>query len=304
LETVASTSQIHRGQVTTLTWRDVQNLSVLLADRAVRKRATSVFGIPTGGAIVAVMVADLTGLPLVEQPDNDTLVVDDLIDSGRTMQPFANHRHDALIRKSHSPKHLAPDACEMNGWIHFPWESNTRPDDAIIRLLEFIGDDPKREGLVETPRRVLAALQEMTEGYQQSPAQILARQFTERADEIVVLRNIQFQSLCEHHLLPFIGSVTLGYLPDKTIVGISKLARLVTCFAKRLQVQERMTTQIADAIMTHLNPKGVAVVVRANHLCMACRGVRQSETELVTSSMLGVFRDDPKARSEVMRLIE
>ena len=174
-------------------------------------------------------------------------------------------------------------------------------EDAVSTLLRFIGEDPSREGLADTPARVVRAWREMTAGYQEDPAEILSRTFDESSDELIILRGISFYSMCEHHLLPFYGEACVGYLPGK-VVGISKLARLVNCFAHRLQVQERMTRQIADAIETHLHARGVGVVLRAHHLCMGCRGVRQQETDMVTSAMLGTLRTDATSRSEFLRL--
>ena len=174
-------------------------------------------------------------------------------------------------------------------------------EDAVATLLRFIGEDPSREGLADTPARVVRAWREMTVGYHEDPAEILSRTFDESSDELIILRGISFYSMCEHHLLPFYGEACVGYLPGK-VVGISKLARLVNCFAHRLQVQERMTRQIADAIEEHLQARGVGVVLRAHHLCMGCRGVRQQETDMVTSSMLGTLRNDAASRSEFLRL--
>ena len=174
-------------------------------------------------------------------------------------------------------------------------------EEAVATLLRFIGEEPERDGLRDTPARVVKAWREMTAGYAEDPAEILSRTFDESSDELVILRGISFYSTCEHHLLPFYGQAVVGYLPGK-VVGISKLARLVECFAKRLQVQERMTRQIADAVETHLEARGVGVVLRAHHLCMGCRGVRQEETEMVTSSMLGTLRTDATSRAEFLKL--
>src|ERR1700719_1686364 len=149
-------------------------------------------------------------------------------------------------------------------------------EDAVATLLRFIGEDPSRAGLADTPARVVRAWREMTVGYHEDPAEILSRTFDESSDELIILRGISFYSMCEHHLLPFYGEACVGYLPGK-VVWISKLARLVNCCAHRLQVQERMTRQIADAIDEHLHARGVGVVLRAHHLCMGCRGVRQQE---------------------------
>lgn len=175
--------------------------------------------------------------------------------------------------------------------------------EAVSTLLRFIGEDPSRDGLADTPDRVVRAWREMTAGYGEDPAEILSRTFEETSDELVILDGISFYSTCEHHLLPFYGTASIGYLPGK-VVGISKLARLVQCYARRLQIQERMTKQIAAAIATHLDARGVGVVVRAHHLCMGCRGARQPATQMVTSSMLGVLRNDAVSRSEFLRLCE
>ncbi len=174
---------------------------------------------------------------------------------------------------------------------------------AVRTLLEFVGEDPDREGLMKTPDRVAKALLEMNVGYAQRPELILATQFSERSDEFVILKGIQFQSLCEHHMLPFVGTATVGYLPSEKVVGLSKLARLVHCFAKRLQVQERLTTQIANAVLDHCGARGVGVVITAHHACMSCRGVGETDAEMVTSSMLGMLREDARARAEFLSLI-
>lgn len=175
---------------------------------------------------------------------------------------------------------------------------------AVEALLEFIGENPSREGLVDTPMRVLKSLREMTTGYGMEPKEILATTFeADGYDELVMLRGTRFTSLCEHHMLPFVGVAHVGYLPRKRVVGLSKLARLVECYAKRLQIQERMTREIAEAMVKHLDPIGVGVVVRAHHSCMSCRGVRQQDAEMVTSTMLGAFRDSAPARAEFMTLL-
>lgn len=174
-------------------------------------------------------------------------------------------------------------------------------DTLLLYLSQYVKDFPV-EGVRDTPKRVVKMLEEMTAGYSQKPEEILGTVFEDSYDEIVILKDIEFTSLCEHHLLPYMGSVDIGYLPKDRVVGLSKLARLVECFARRLQIQERMTRQIAQAIVDHLQVEGVAVVVRAHHSCMGCRGVRKPGATMVTSCMLGVFRDDSKARAEFMSL--
>jgi GTP cyclohydrolase I len=169
-------------------------------------------------------------------------------------------------------------------------------------LLWYVGEDANREGLLMTPRRVVAMLAEMTRGYHEDAAGILETVFDETCDEMVVLTGVTFTSLCEHHLLPFAGTATLGYVPNGRVVGISKLARVVDTFACRLQLQERLTQQIAHAVAENLEPKGVGVVLRATHGCMAHRGAAKPGSELVTSEMLGVMRDKPEARAEFLAL--
>ena len=178
---------------------------------------------------------------------------------------------------------------------------DSEAEDAVVTLLRSIGEDPSRDGLLNTPRRVLQALREMTAGYNEDPAAILSTTFDESSDELILLRGIEFYSTCEHHMLPFSGTASVGYLPGR-VVGISKLARLVQCYARRLQIQERMTRQIAVAVEEHLQARGTGVIVRAHHLCMGCRGVRQPHTELVTSAMFGTLRNDAVTRGEFLKL--
>lgn len=175
-------------------------------------------------------------------------------------------------------------------------------------LLTFIGEDPERDGLKDTPARVLKAWKEMTAGYAQKPGLILERDFDSRGyDQVIAAPFVEFYSTCEHHLLPFFGVAHVGYLPDSgnsRVIGLSKMARLVDCFARRLQIQERMTMQIADEMQKYLSPQGVAVVIQAKHLCMACRGVQKHKAVMVTSAMRGIFRDEGPARQEFFKLIE
>lgn len=173
--------------------------------------------------------------------------------------------------------------------------------EAVRVLLAAIGENPDREGLRDTPARVVRALLEMTAGYCEKPAEVLGTTFDVPTDQLVAVRGIEFSSLCEHHLLPFTGTASIGYLPGDRVVGLSKLGRIVDTFARRLQVQERLTQEIAGAISDVLRPLGVAVVIRGHHSCMACRGVRK-RAEMVTSAMLGRFRDNPELRAEFLAL--
>ena len=178
-------------------------------------------------------------------------------------------------------------------------------EDAVRTLISWAGDNPKREGLIETPKRVVKSYEEFYAGYDQDPSEILSKVFEEIEgyDEIVLVKDILLESHCEHHMVPFIGIAHIGYIPNKRIVGISKLARIADVFAKRLQTQETMTAQIADTINEVLKPKGVAVVIDAQHQCMTTRGTHKSESSTITSRMLGLFRTNSNTRNEFMNLI-
>lgn len=271
-------------------------------------KLAAVYGIPRGGLVPAGIVASELGLPLTSdpRPQADTLVVDDLVDSGATVAPYmeAGTPVDALYRKTWAPL-TSPATVDGDPWLIFPWEATSTtggPTDAVTRLLEWVGEDPTRPGLIDTPARVVKAWAEMTAGYAQDPAAILARQFPDRCDEMVLVTGIDFVSLCEHHILPFTGRAAVGYLPGEQVVGLSKIPRLVHAFAQRLQVQERLTEQVALALNEHLQPDGVGVIITAHHSCMSCRGVRLAGASMTTSALLGKFREDPRARSEFLTL--
>ena len=179
-----------------------------------------------------------------------------------------------------------------------------RMQDLVRALLSALGEDPDREGLIETPRRVEQSLQFLTSGYHTDIDSVInGALFTVDYSEMVIVRDIDFYSLCEHHLLPFFGKCHVAYLPNRRVIGLSKLPRLVEVFARRLQVQERLTSQIADTIRDKIDPLGVAVVMEATHLCMSMRGVEKQNSVTVTSAMLGVFRDDARTRHEFLELI-
>jgi GTP cyclohydrolase I len=186
-----------------------------------------------------------------------------------------------------------------------PGVSRDQAEEAIRTLLRWAGEDPAREGLLETPARVARAYEDWYSGYKLDPDDYLQRTFEEVAgyDELIVLRDIEYESHCEHHMAPIIGKVHVGYLPDGKVVGISKLARVVDAYARRFQVQEKMTAQIADCIQRVLAPRGVGVVVEGAHECMTTRGVHKRGVSMVTSKMLGSFRDDARTRAEFLRFI-
>ena len=184
--------------------------------------------------------------------------------------------------------------------------SREQAEEAVSTLLRWAGEDPQREGLVDTPKRVAKAYEDWFSGYKDDPVRYLRRTFEEvdGYDELIVLRDIEFESHCEHHMAPIIGKAHIGYLPDTKVVGISKLARVVEAFARRFQVQEKMTAQIANCIEDVLKPKGVGVVVEAVHQCMTTRGIHKSNVSMVTSQMVGAFRKDARTRAEFLRMID
>lgn len=178
-----------------------------------------------------------------------------------------------------------------------------RIEQAVREILSAVGEDPSREGLLKTPNRVARAYAELMAGLREEPRSHLKTVFHERYDEVVLLRDISFHSLCEHHLLPFTGRAHVAYLPDGKVVGLSKLARLVDGYARRPQVQERLTTQIADALMEELNPIGAACVIEATHTCMTIRGAQKPGAIMVTSALRGIFKENPSSRSEILTLM-
>ena len=184
--------------------------------------------------------------------------------------------------------------------------SRRQAEEAISTLLLWAGEDPHREGLVDTPKRVARAYEDWFSGYKDDPVTFLKRTFeeVEGYDEMIVLRDIAFESHCEHHMAPIIGKAHIGYLPNNKVVGISKLARVVEAFARRFQVQEKMTAQIANCIGDVLKPKGVGVVIEAVHQCMTTRGIHKSDVSMVTSQMVGLFRTDARTRAEFLRMID
>lgn len=291
-----------------LTWHTINQQADALAERWRKQKIRVVYGVPMGGMPVAMLVAKRLDTRLAMPDENmgamlqaeaegrRVLVVDDLVDTGRTLMPYAEAglRVDALYRKPYSPAGLASGATMAEGWLRFPWESASGPEDAVVRLLQHIGDDPTREGLRDTPRRVVKAMREMTDGLQADPAAVLGTTFTEPFEYPVWVKGIRFTSLCEHHLLPFSGTCVVGYTPAGRVVGLSKIPRLVEVFARRPQLQEQMCRQIADTLAAGVGALGVGVGIKAHHSCMGCRGIRQPDAEMVTVCMRGSWQGDPE----------
>lgn len=283
---------------------------------------TIVFGISRGGIVPAVMLAARLGVPMkVCAPGQNitseykawdrVLVVDDIYDSGATLEYFkqldANIVTAVLYVRPSKEKQVTYFGEVEDQWVRFPWETGADTpggvQQAVVTLLRAIGEDPLREGLQETPARVEKAYKELSAGYSEDIDKLFKTFAVEGVDQVVVLRDIPYYSLCEHHMLPFWGTATIAYIPDKRVIGVSKLARIVTAYSRRLQVQERMTQQIADTITNGLNPLGVAVLVEGEHLCMRMRGIER-EGLMRTQALTGVFRTDAAARAEVLQLMK
>ena len=271
-----------------------------------------VYGIPRGGIPAVYLLAQALGptCTIVDNVQDATIIVDDIIDSGATMQKYASSsaRKVALFGKTgvDYPGVLVGE--RVSGWVVFPWEGDAvgSATDIVTRTLQYIGENPERSGLLETPSRVVKAWGEWFAGYKMNEKEIFKvfEDGAENVDEMVVLTNIPVHSMCEHHMAPFYGVAHVGYIPSGKIVGLSKIVRLVRMNSRRLQVQERLTNQIADAMQRNLNPKGVAVVIRAQHSCMSTRGACVTGVDTITSAMRGALHDEVAARAEFFSLIK
>ena len=270
-----------------ITWKEVFERANKIKSKY--PKDTKYWGVPRGGQVVAGILGN--AVDTVEEAD---VIVDDLIDSGATLEKFKkyNKPFEVLIDKRIE---------YQNQWLVFSWETNEGGiEDNITRLLQYFGEDVNREGLIETPKRYVKFFKEFL-----SPPEWNCTTFeSEDYDEMIVQTNIPFYSLCEHHIAPFFGYGHIAYIPDGKIVGLSKLARTLETYSRRLQNQERITTQVAEFLQEKLNPKGVAVVLTAKHMCMEMRGVKKHDTYTTTSKMIGFFKDDYKARTEFLKLIE
>lgn len=286
------------------TYAEIDLLIGILASKIDRSLYDGVFGVPRGGVPICMSIAQRLNLPVVSVPSSKTLVVDDICDSGTTLARFEENDSAVLFSRDATKDKPTYVGEVSEEWIQFPWESGEQPgEDAIIRLLQVIGEDPKREGLLDTPKRVLKSYKELFAGYKQSAKEVLGTTFDSSGyDQIVILKDIEMYSTCEHHMIPFVGTVSIGYLPNKRVVGLSKLARLVEVFSRRLQIQEKMTQQIADAISEILESRGTMVVVKAKHFCMCARGVNKQNSWMITSAIRGRF-EEPIIRQEFLSLI-
>lgn len=290
-----------------LSWDDISALASVAALRLYETDAGNVsrlYGVPRGGihaaqAISRKLVQMKVDSSMVEHWQDATHIIDDLIDSGETKR-----RHSRSLLGRDIPFIALYQKQPQDGWVSFPWErmqGEKGPSDAITRILQYIGEDPNRDGLKETPSRVIKSYSEIFSGYS-ADEEALFKTFEETSDEMVIVRNLEIFSMCEHHMLPFYGKCHIAYLPKNRVIGLSKLARLMEVYARRLQVQERLTQQITASIDKHLQPLGSACVIEAKHLCMCARGVGKQHSDMVTSSLTGKFRQ-PEVRSEFLSLI-
>lgn len=277
-----------------MTWEQVQIRIELFKQQFPYK--PNVYGIPRGGSIVAGIIGNA-----VDTPEEADVIVDDILDSGKTIKEW---------QKKYSHKMfwvLVDKRVEdlMGSWIEFPWEKVGFKKDGetiITRMLEMIGEDATRDGLIGTPSRVVKSWNEIFAGYNMNPKDHIKTFEKGKYDQMIVLKNCELYSTCEHHLQPFVGRIHIAYLPDKNVIGISKLARIAECFSRRLQIQERICEQVTDFLMEELKPLGAACIISAKHFCMCARGVGKQNSEMITSSLKGVLREK-EARQEFLSLI-
>jgi GTP cyclohydrolase I len=285
-----------------LGWRDINTALDKLALKNER-----VYGVPKGGMIVVGLAKQkFPGIQIITDPweTKPDLILDDLIDSGATRKKYKTDFPDVSFESLFDKRDM-----DGNPWIVLPWEAD-HPAGAdsiqqnIVRQLEYIGEDPNREGLLDTPKRIVKSWDELFAGYNQDPKELLRRFDAETYDQIVLLKDIELYSMCEHHMLPFTGIAHVAYIPDKRVIGISKLARLVDIYARRLQIQERIGEQVTSFLMNELNALGAACIIEASHMCMRMRGCSKQRSTMVTSSLKGMFFKKPEARQELMQLIK
>lgn len=275
-----------------------------------------VYGVPRGGTLLAVDLSRRLGVTLLDHlPEdyntNSILIVDDIVDSGNTRERYRAFPYFISLVSRTNKVILTNYTCRLadaGDWVHFWWEKKEDIDiqEHVTRMLEYIGEDPKRDGLIETPKRIVKSWDELYKGYKQDPAEIF-KVFEKDGfnyDQMVLVKDITLYSMCEHHNLPFWGRAHVAYIPNDKVVGVSKLARLVQIFSRRMQIQERIGDQVTEAIMTHLKPKGAACIIEAEHLCMKMRGVQEQNSVMMTSSLKGVFLENQAARNELLELIK
>jgi GTP cyclohydrolase I len=295
-----------------LTWSDVDVRAARIAEAICAdpdfafEVELPVYPVPRGGIPAALALRsgmfsrkNPMTVVIVDSPEHALVVVDDIVDSGATRQRFLENyevKFYALVDRQEE---------KLSGWVSFPWERLTNecgPQENIRRVIEYIGDDPNREGLLETPDRVVRSYDGLFGGYKQDPADVIKVFNDDTCDEMVVVRDVEFYSTCEHHMLPFFGRAHIAYIPSGRVIGVSKLVRILEVFCRRLQIQERLCQQVTSALNEYLKPKGAACVIEAQHFCMTARGVQKQHSMMVTSSLTGVFKDGA-TRHEFLHMI-
>ena len=281
-----------------ITWKEVFDFLT-----PIDKAYNTIYGVPSGGMIAAGFLKQAKSTHDIKEAN---IILDDLIDSGATREYY---QHKCPSKKFYVL--LDKQKENIKDWIVFPWEADhPQGEETIqqntIRQLQYIGEDITREGLVDTPNRIVKSWDELYKGYGQNPADIMTTFSADGYDQIILLKDIELYSMCEHHMLPFFGKAHVAYIPhpEKKIVGISKLARLVDIYARRLQIQERIGEQVTTALMKYLEPQGAACIIEATHMCMRMRGVAKQQSTMSTSSLKGAFFTSAGARIELMGLIK
>jgi len=279
-----------------------------------------IYPIPQGGcALATVLNSYLRNMGYGETMVIDTeifnkitnkrsvLVVDDVIDSGKTIAPFMEMGCGTAVLHRKPWATVTPDFCykATADWIIYWWEGTQEKSikDSVLRQLQYIGEDPERDGLKETPDRVIRSYEQLYSGYKLDVAPYF-KIFEIKRDEMIILKDIEFYSTCEHHMLPFFGKAHIAYLPKDKVIGVSKLARILEVYTRRLQIQERICQQVTEALDTHLRPLGSACILEAQHFCMTSRGIQKQNSKMITSSLTGVFKTNSETRAELMSFIK
>jgi len=285
-------------RITISEWNQLINK---LYEKIKDRKYSGIFGVPRGGIPSAAILAQKMNIPLLEQPEPNCLVHDDLVDSGRTREKYKGYDFEALIVKGE-------DGWKKDEWLEF-WYEDTQQDaeDIIVRQLEFIGENPKREGLLDTPARVTRMWKELYKGYDDTAKPILTT-FENGKDGLscdqIIYDEGYFFSHCEHHTVPFFGRYYFGYIPSAKILGLSKVARVVDYFSARLQVQERLTSQIVDYINADVQAQGMILILEGRHLCKEMRGVKKIEGMMKTSKVVGLFKEKPELEQKFLQMMK
>lgn len=286
-----------------ITWNDVSKAAKKVAKQIkdLNYKKIILYGIPNGGIYAAQAVyAELIRMKQTAELTTNTytsnIYIDDILDSGHTKEKYNNKPFFTLFTKKRKSQ-----------WYLFPWEeikNENGPIENIKRLIQYIGDDPNREGLRNTPSRVINSYTTLFSGYHKDPKDVITTFEKGSYSQIILLKDIEFYSTCEHHMLPFFGKAHIAYIPDKKVIGVSKLARILEIFTRRLQIQERICQQVTEALTKYLKPKGSACILEAQHFCMTSRGVQKQDSIMVTSSLTGCFLKEQNTRNELMNLIK